>query len=269
MSSTNKNFRNVTLSYVRLEKGAMAASKTTPSAPLEIVNPNEFAAMMNAVSGKGQHDTRARCALACMFYAGMRRSELAGLSMEQVVFDGLPRLEVRGSKYGKGRNIPMDPRLVEHIRSWLATRSVDSTHLFCTYTAVGRNAVSPDPNPPGSPLSSSNPIWQHVQTAKRRAGITRRIRPHMFRHAAATMWLKQGLTVREVQYLLGHANIQTTQRYLHVHDEEIARKIQALGNGVSTIASRDGMKTCYYCAERIRAEARICRYCQHPCSDAA
>jgi hypothetical protein len=82
----------------------------------------------------------------------------------------------------------------------------------------------------------------------------------MLRHAAATNWLQSGLTVREVQHLLGHSNLQTTQRYLHVHDDEIAAKVYALATPTSTNGEH---KPCEWCAEPIRQAARICRYCQH------
>lgn len=227
--------------------------------PLEVVSAGEFEQLQDALSGSNQHDTRARLILALMYYAGLRRMEVASLEVDRIVRGDCPRIEIRSSKFGKGRNIPLDPRLDPILRCWTLRSGHASRWVVHTYQRTRPNAVASSPNPPGSQVKV-NTIWNTVKTAARRAGLRSSIRPHMFRHACATNWLQSGLSVREVQYLLGHSNLQTTQRYLHVHDDEIAAKVYALGGVLRDPVSEH--KTCDWCAEPIRSAARICRYCQ-------
>ena len=66
-----------------------------------------------------------------------------------------------------------------------------------------------------------------VASAARRAGIEgKRVSPHVLRHTYATRLLREGFTIREVQELLGHASVATTQIYTHVDPQALKEKVQ-------------------------------------------
>jgi len=70
-----------------------------------------------------------------------------------------------------------------------------------------------------------------LQTAINRLSeriLGKRIHMHTLRHSAATYYLSQGMNIREVQQLLGHSNIQTTQIYTHVTTDDIKKKMDEI-----------------------------------------
>lgn len=89
---------------------------------------------------------------------------------------------------------------------------------------------SPPPEAPlvaldGNGAVSEARIRHVIRDLSERAGIRRRITPHMLRHSAATLLLDAGVDIRFVQRLLGHASIATTQIYTHVSDASLRRVV--------------------------------------------
>jgi len=81
---------------------------------------------------------------------------------------------------------------------------------------------SPNSSPKGGgPLGPNalRPGHEAVRTVARRAGVTRRVPPHTFRHCIATHLLEAGADIRSVQTLLGHRSVETTMVYTHVLDQ--------------------------------------------------
>ena len=108
-----------------------------------------------------------------------------------------------------------DDRSLKAIQLYLAKRrsmSVDNDAVFL--------------NPRGKRISTQG-LARVVTGMAKRAGIERRVTPHMLRHTVATLLLRFGTDIRVVQEVLGHASIATTQRYTHVSKEHMLSTLRA------------------------------------------
>jgi len=143
-----------------------------------------------------------RTILTTMYASGPRVSEVARLKATDVD-SGREVIWIRGGKGRKDRQTLLPPRLLELLRDyWRWKRPKD--WLFPGET-------------PGQPISCES-IWRACRNAARDAGISKAVHPHSLRHAFATHLLEAGVNLRTIQILLGHANLETTARYLHVAD---------------------------------------------------
>jgi len=155
--------------------------------------------------------------VACLYYGGLRVSELCNLQMDDVWFGNPAHIRVRMGKGMKDRIVPLneDARLKMHDYMRIRREFV-RVHTSFFFLSVR-----------GKPLDASS-VYRIVQNTARRAGINRRIHPHVFRHSFATHLLQRGVNVRIVQDLLGHASMSTTSKYLHVGDTEKLSAVQLL-----------------------------------------
>lgn len=156
---------------------------------------------------------RDRALLELAYGAGLRVSELCGLTMPDLWLpDALVRVLGKGSK----------ERLVPIGRSVIAAIAV---YLNQTRPGLdqGRSQNRVFLNARGSPLSRVG-AWGIVKRCADRAGISKRVTPHTLRHTFATHLLEGGADLRAVQEMLGHADLSTTQIYTHV-DREYLRSV--------------------------------------------
>jgi site-specific recombinase XerD len=127
-------------------------------------------------------------------------------------------IHVRIAKGGTPREIGLSPILLERLKVyWRRLKPMD--WLF------------PSAMRPAQPLERKS-IRMACSLAGRRAGIDRRVTPHVFRHCCATHMLEAGADLRTIQVLLGHADIQTTARYLRVS----TKRMQAVSSPFDALA---------------------------------
>lgn len=170
-----------------------------PERQLDLLDINDLERLLAAPSGNSPRAIRDRATLEMFFSTGLRISELCGLAVDDI---NLKRGEfsVRG-KGGKIRVVFLSDRARGALENYLEKRGkIDNEKLF-----------------PTTPRSIQRMIKKYAVTA----GITKKVTPHVLRHAFATDLLQNGADLRSVQAMLGHANISTTQIYTHFTDKQL------------------------------------------------
>ncbi len=139
-----------------------------------------------------------------LFYTGMRVSELTNLKVSDIIFDE-QIIKIKG-KGGKERIVPVPRHLLEELKIWVSNKNPSDRVFNIT----------------------SRHVERIIQRARERAGIEKKVTPHVLRHSLATHLLQKGIDIRYIQELLGHSSLSVTQVYTHVmptHLKEIYRKV--------------------------------------------
>jgi site-specific recombinase XerD len=163
-------------------------------------------------AGKLERD---RLLLALFAYGGLRRSELLGLDWEDVDLDRR-LIRVRNAKGGGQRVLPIHPGLVPLFLAYRATRTpLDDPALFVG--VLGDRL---------SPTILANTFRRYADAA----GVTKRKRvtPHTLRHVFASELLSAGANLRQIQELLGHRHLDSTQRYTHITAHQLRGAVKRL-----------------------------------------
>lgn len=166
------------------------------------------AAEVEALLGRGAQggawtDLRDRAMLELFFSSGLRRSELTQMSVQDLDFySGTARVFGKGSKE---RVVPVGDHALKALRAYLAARPAPADPGV---------AVPLWTNARGRRLSSDG-VALVVRRSAKRAGLMKGLSPHGLRHSFATELLTNGCGIRELQEMLGHSNIGSTQLYTH------------------------------------------------------
>jgi len=192
--------------YLRAEEDApsdVAAGVPAPATGRLLPHPlavAEVTRLLDAVGDLTPAGLRDRAALELLYGAGLRISEAVGVDVDDL--DTRDRLvRVRG-KGDRERIVPYGEPAADALEAWIVR---------------GRSTLAPKApallvNLRGGRLSRQS-LWGVVRRAAEAAGLDGRVTPHTLRHSFATHLLDGGADVREVQELLGHASVTTTQVY--------------------------------------------------------
>jgi integrase/recombinase XerD len=163
---------------------------------------DEVSLLMNSVRGADYKTLRLRAMLELMYAAGLRVSELTGLTMDQLDLDvGFVRVLGKG---GKERIVPIGARARLAAAAYLKVRPETQVSVKTVFVSNRKRQMS------------TVQCWRLVINAARRAGINRSISPHSLRHSFASHLVQNGADLRAVQEMLGHSSISTTQIYTHL-----------------------------------------------------
>lgn len=177
---------------------------------LDLISQDELNRLMSGPKGDSLSSLRDKAILELFFSTGLRVSELASINRD---------IDLTRDEYsirGKGEKIRvvfLSPEAKAAIKKYLDKRGDFDDALFVQMGKASKNAKDLRLTP--------RSIERLVKKYAIKAGITRKVTPHVLRHSFATDLLENGADLRSVQALLGHANIATTQVYTHITDKHL------------------------------------------------
>ncbi|TWU10272.1 integron integrase [Allorhodopirellula heiligendammensis] len=195
-----------------------------------------------------------------LYGCGMRISEAMRLRVKDIDFAN-KQIEIRDSKFGKSRLVPMPDNLIAPLERWVASREVLHRHDVADGIAsvwlpfaldrkypnahqelgwqflFASNRLSRDPQTGRlhrHHLHMDN-FAHHLRRAVQAARLFKHVTSHTFRHCFATHLLWQGTNIREIQQLLGHNDVKTTEIYTHVRNPQESGLVSPLDRLLGTV----------------------------------
>jgi integrase/recombinase XerC len=149
----------------------------------------------------------------CLYSTGLRVGELVALNPADVDFS-LGMLRALG-KGRKERVVPIGKTALQAITDYRKALSEQLPQTQLTASALFCNA--------GGGRLTARSVHRILQTELRQSGLWQQLSPHGLRHTFATHLLNAGADLRAIQEMLGHASLSTTQRYTHVHLDQLMK----------------------------------------------
>jgi site-specific recombinase XerD len=162
-------------------------------------------ALLSAPDATTARGLRDRAILAVLLGCGLRRSEVAALTFVHVQQrDGRWCIVDLVGKHGRVRTAPMPTWVKLAIDAWTTAASITDGHVFRSASRAGRV---------GAEGLGEKVVWQLIKPYAKAAGVPG-IAPHDLRRTCAKLCRAAGGELEQIQLLLGHASVQTTERYL-------------------------------------------------------
>ena len=175
----------------------------------KLLNENELAKLFNSLINK-----KHKAMLFTIYSAGLRVSELVNLKIRDIDSQRM-QIFIEKAKGKKDRVVNLSPVLLDILRSYIKSyKPKPKEYLFeseQTFTAYPARTVQ-----------------QIFGNAKVKAGIRKEVGIHSLRHSFATHLLDKGTDIKYIKELLGHFDIKTTERYLHVSKRQLVNIISPL-----------------------------------------
>lgn len=177
----------------------------TKERSLDLINNEELERMLKGA----EKNLRDKAILELFFSTGLRVSELASLNKDLDL--SKDEFSIRG-KGEKIRVVFLSPSAKEAVRDYLKNRKDMEEAMFIRNLNKKSKADA---------RLTTRSIERLVKHYAIKAGISKKVTPHVIRHSFATDLLSNGADIRSVQMMLGHSNISTTQIYTHVTDQQL------------------------------------------------
>lgn len=178
----------------------------------QILSPDEVETLLEQPDPLTPRGVRDRAMLEMLYATGTRVSELIRLQIQHLHLEaGYVLLYGKGSRE---RIVPMGREAMGWVQRYLkGPRQSLLRHRESAFLFLNRS---------GKPMSRQQ-FWKSIKAYGWKAGIRKRITPHLLRHSFATHLLERGADLRSVQLMLGHVDISTTQIYTHVTGERLKK----------------------------------------------
>lgn len=181
----------------------------------DVLTVSEIDSIISQIDLRQPEGQRNRAMIETMYSCGLRVSELCSLKMEDLFLDeGFIRVTGKGSKQ---RLVPVSGKAVDEIKKYLQ----DRCHIEIKPGADSFVFLS---KRRGRPISRIM-VFDIVKELTAKAGITKTVSPHTFRHSFATHLLEGGANLRAIQCMLGHEKIATTEIYTHIDRSRLREEI--------------------------------------------
>ena len=168
----------------------------------KLLNEEELARLFNAMENR-----KHKAMLFTAYSAGLRVSEIVNLKIADI--DGQRmQIMVSQAKGKKDRYVNLSPVLLDILREYM--KQVKPKPLVYLFESEQTRQAYP-----------VRTVQQIFSNAKNKAGIQKEVGIHSLRHSFATHLLDKGTDIRYIKELLGHFNIRTTERYLHVSKKQL------------------------------------------------
>ncbi|HAX73074.1 MAG TPA: site-specific tyrosine recombinase XerD [Firmicutes bacterium] len=175
----------------------------------QVLSVSEVEALLNSFSTETIHDIRNKAMVELMYASGLRVSELLTLKLEDV---HLTMMFIKCiGKGNKERLVPIGDEAVEALELYLNESRPKLLKKPQDVLFLNRF---------GGPMTRQG-FWKILKQQAALTGITKELSPHKLRHSFATHLLENGVDLRLVQEMLGHADISTTQIYTHMSREHL------------------------------------------------
>ena len=168
-----------------------------------------------------------RAVLMTLYGTGMRRTEVAQFKVGHVDSRRMI-IRVEQGKGGHDRDLPLSPALLETLREYWRWKK---PRIYLFPSDDGHRGKD-------QPMSDES-VWYACKQAAKHAGFTKRVTPHTLRHSWATHLLEAGTDLRTIQILLGHGDLETTAKYLHLSQKHL----HAVANPLDQLSISDVKET--------------------------
>jgi len=175
-------------------------------------------------NGSEERGLRDRAILELLYSSGLRVSELVGLNSNQLDLDlGIVRVMGKGRKE---RIVPVGVKAIDALKAYFEERGIlkglrPGGKPSLRARGLSEPVAGPEGDEPifinssGGRLTARS-VGRLIKKYSRHSSIFRKVSPHSLRHTFATHLLDAGADIREIQEMLGHSSLSTTQRYTHV-----------------------------------------------------